>query len=1176
MNSPRVSLCGRLSVVWDGDELEGSIPGRQGRLLFAYLVLNRSRPVRRDELVEALWADEGLPSGGEGLLAPPLSRLRKALGPGRLEGRTELSLVLGEDPWIDWEAAQVSLEKAQGELAGGDPVSAWNEALEAERVFSGGLLPGLEAGWIDEHRVLLEEFRLRSLEAVARTGARLGNSEKSKAERAARQAVEASPFRESAREALIEVMRAQGNIAEALRAYEELRILLREELGTFPSPQLTALHEQLLNAHDPEGSAPAGSPAPATGTATLEKEKKPRIPIAQRIDPRTAGEGLVGREAVLDKLAEEFELASKGELRIALLTGEGGLGKTRLAAEFASRCDDATILYGKCEPSDVRPFGIWIGLLRSALGQTTDEALGQVIGGDGPTLARLLPELVKRLDVSVPGTPTDVESERQALFGAVLRLIGRMSLERPMLIILDDLQWADRSTLRLLRQLAGDDPPRGVLALGMYRDTEVEPGSALLETVVELRRHRPSVRIELEPLDDDEVRELVGSRISPDLASDLRSQSGGNPFFIDQIVSHLEEGGEHSVECVPGGVRDVINQRVARLPEGGPQLLSRAALIGQSFDLEILEATTTASEDEIIGLLDSATTAGLLVESPSIPGQYAFSHALLRSTLESGLSLTRRATVHRDIGEALEKSNHDKPDSELGELAFHFSQAGPRESDRAVLYATRAAEQAAGRLAYEEAVSFYSDAIRACRADQPVDHGQEAHLLLSQADAKWKNGMLKESGETFFEAADAARVSGLPELLAQAALGTIMGGWDAFDTDLGAQLALFEEALGELPDGDSVLRARLMAGLAQMLFYGAGRAAEAHGLARESQEMVARFDDRKAEFLVLTDTAFVRWEPHTRSERLPASDHLVELAEGFPEKELLAQALAWRSLAKLNLGRRTEAQADRDRHAEMSRTLPQIRVTTGALRAVDCLISGDWDQGERITNEMLEAGIPRAAGLLLEDAFRFMVRAQQGRLGEHLSRLQMMGPVTTAPWEVWPAWRLGLMLARVQDGQLEAVREELSDQDWVTGEGATEPNASFLAFCGVGNLLTGELEDVDSARKLITLMEPFRGEWVMIGRIGSTLGPVDLHLGEMHLLAGNDAAAAAALELSLTTCEEMSSAPYLARTRLALASALTRLGDPDEAERAAGLREAGRATALELGMEPVLKRFTDS
>ena len=242
----RIELCGRLLVEIDGVGLHGKLPGRQGRLLFAYLVLNRGRPVRRDELVDALWSENGHPESAEALLRPPLSRLRKALGPGRLEGRNEITLVLPDDAWIDWEAAQGALTRTRAALGKGDYTTAWDAANEAAEIASGGLLPGLEADWIEERRRELADLRVEALEAAAGAGAALGGAHLAGAERAARAAVEAAPFRESARAALMEALRAGGNVAEALRAYEDLRTMLRDELGTPPSARVMALHERLL------------------------------------------------------------------------------------------------------------------------------------------------------------------------------------------------------------------------------------------------------------------------------------------------------------------------------------------------------------------------------------------------------------------------------------------------------------------------------------------------------------------------------------------------------------------------------------------------------------------------------------------------------------------------------------------------------------------------------------------------------------------------------------------------------------------------------------------------------------------------------------------------------------------------------------------------------------------
>ena len=230
----RIHLCGRLSVELAGDRIEGSLPGRQGRLLFAYLVLNRDRAVRRDELLDVLWPEEGPPPSGDSLLAPPLSRLRKALGAGRLEGRDELMLHLGEQAWVDWEAAGRSLQEARTALA----EEAWRAALDrgqaALEIADRGLLGGLTATWIEDRRLELADMRLEALELVAGSGVHLGTGELARAEQAARAAVEWAPSRRSPRVALIDALCAQGNTAEALRAYEDIRVLLREELGNFP------------------------------------------------------------------------------------------------------------------------------------------------------------------------------------------------------------------------------------------------------------------------------------------------------------------------------------------------------------------------------------------------------------------------------------------------------------------------------------------------------------------------------------------------------------------------------------------------------------------------------------------------------------------------------------------------------------------------------------------------------------------------------------------------------------------------------------------------------------------------------------------------------------------------------------------------------------------------------
>ncbi len=240
----RIQLCGRLVVELEGRRVEPALPGRQGRLLLAYLAATRSRRSTRPELVAALWP-EGAPDAADASLAALLSKLRRVLGP-VLEGKAELRLALPPDAWIDVEAAGVAVHRAESAVALGDWEQAWAPARTALYVANRGFLPGYEAPWIDERRRWLEDVRLRALECVGTVGLRMGGTELAAAERAGRSLIEAAPFRESGYRLLMEALEARDNVAEALRVYDGLLGVLREELGVVPGRAAQELHRRLL------------------------------------------------------------------------------------------------------------------------------------------------------------------------------------------------------------------------------------------------------------------------------------------------------------------------------------------------------------------------------------------------------------------------------------------------------------------------------------------------------------------------------------------------------------------------------------------------------------------------------------------------------------------------------------------------------------------------------------------------------------------------------------------------------------------------------------------------------------------------------------------------------------------------------------------------------------------
>jgi DNA-binding SARP family transcriptional activator len=240
----RIQLCGRLVATIDGERVEHALQGAQARLLFVYLVLHRVRTSSHDELIHALWPEP--PRAADSALYALVSRLRRAVGPERVEGRSELRLALAEDAWVDVEAAHAAIHRAESAAVREDWPAVWVAARIAQHVAVRPLVTGIDAPWLDERRHGLDGAYLRSLELGAQASLRIGGGELNTAERTARVLVQQAPFRESGYRHLMEALAARGNAAEALKVYETLRTLLREELGTSPSAETQAVHRALL------------------------------------------------------------------------------------------------------------------------------------------------------------------------------------------------------------------------------------------------------------------------------------------------------------------------------------------------------------------------------------------------------------------------------------------------------------------------------------------------------------------------------------------------------------------------------------------------------------------------------------------------------------------------------------------------------------------------------------------------------------------------------------------------------------------------------------------------------------------------------------------------------------------------------------------------------------------
>lgn len=253
----RIHLCGGMTVRILGSRLEHTLPGRQGRLLFAYLAAHRQRLVARGELLDVLWPDEA-PGAAESGLAALLAKMRRALGTGALEGKHDIRLVLPPDAWVDLEAARDGLHRAESAIGVRDWARGWGPARVAMHIAGRTFLPGYQSPWVESVRRELQHCLLRAHECVAVSSLGLGGSELATADRAATKLIELAPLRETGYRLLMQVAAARGDVAEALSVYEQLRVVLREELGASPGPLVQALHRQLLRGSDP--SAIAASP----------------------------------------------------------------------------------------------------------------------------------------------------------------------------------------------------------------------------------------------------------------------------------------------------------------------------------------------------------------------------------------------------------------------------------------------------------------------------------------------------------------------------------------------------------------------------------------------------------------------------------------------------------------------------------------------------------------------------------------------------------------------------------------------------------------------------------------------------------------------------------------------------------------------------------------------------
>jgi predicted ATPase/DNA-binding SARP family transcriptional activator len=1176
----------------DGVQLSERLRGKQVPLLLAYLVLNRRRHVGRDELIDALWPHQA-PASEDAALRTLLSRLRSSLGASSLAGRDELILSLPEPVWIDVEAAAAEVASALEALDGGDARRAWALAQVPLNIASRGLLPGAQATWLEAPRRELEDVRQQALEVIGRAGLVMGGTQLQSAERAARTLIETEPYRESGYVLLMEALAARGNVAEALRVFDGLRILLRDELGTNPSRETIAAHDRLLRPQ--ERGVEAGGSAGTAGVSA--------IPLPAELRHRAQGR-LIGRHSEIAELEERWTLAcggagaglgpgpgsgiragtspgsdaDDGGGRIVLLAGDAGIGKTTLIAELARQVHGAgaIVLAGRSPRETVVPYQPFLEALRHwALNALVADVRANT-REYGPELARLIPELRRRVPDMPPPPQDEPETERYRLFEAVVGLFGDLSRSAPVLLVLDDLQWADRPTLLLLRHLARATDPARVLILGSYRSAE--RGDTFTNALTELRRDRLASELDIKGLDEVETAELVrlraGEAPARAFARALYEETEGNPFFVEEIIRHLIEAGvkvgsasasELQRFGLPEGVKQVIAFRLMRLGAPAAELLRVAAVIGRDVDGELLESVVQLGDDEFLAALEEALGAVLLVESDERPGSYLFSHALIRETLYESMSALRRARIHKRVGEAIEAAQGRRHERYLPELAYHFTRAAdPDDAEKAITYAFRAGEQATTMLAHEEAAEHYARALEVQGRFQPEASERRCELLLRLGEARVRGGERARGSSAFRDAAALAEQLGDGASLARAAIGAsrlYVQPPGVVDAEL---IAMIERAL-ELEPERSIVRVRLLACLCGAIYYSPERDRMA-AISAEAAEIADDLGDPEARAYACSARRRVLWDAPHLAERIEVSTEMLTLARHIGNLELQLQAHAWLVVDLLERGDLDAVDAQLDAFEAGADRLRQPLFEWNALmwRAMRALLAGSLSLADQLAAEALAAGGPVEAVTASQYyAIQLLgIRREQGRMGE----LEQPARKLVEENPARPAWRAALATMLCEEGRLAEAREEFSR----LAAGDFEDIPKDLDWIIAMTLLSDVCADLDDGARAALLyarLEPYADANVVIGLAAVCLGSAASFLGKLAATMGDAALAERHFERALVVNERLGAPACLARTQVDYARALG-MGDP----RAAEVLATAERTAADLGLGAVARK----
>jgi DNA-binding SARP family transcriptional activator len=727
----------------DGDAV--SIRAKKSRALLALLASPSGRPRSRDELAALLWGGMA-DAQARANLRQSLFQIRGDLGAAAAALRVDDESVALDRSVVDVDAdtfAALVEERT-------------SESLErAAELYRGELLEGLaveEEGfeqWLAESRTRLRELALQALASLTRYQRR--RQDREAAIRTALRSLALDPLQEDMHRALIRLYGESDRRGAALRQYQECVAVLRRELGTEPDAATQALYRTLLTqrAVSEARVAPALEPARAAGTA-------PRSP-----DWRYAETAVVGREAELARLRAALGRAAVGVAGVVAVVGEAGIGKSRLVEELAAGAADATVLIGRAhENEQILPFGVWVDALRAARLPEQPEVVDAVGAPWRGELARLLPELAG----SEPKPPASLP-DYQRLFESVLAVLVVLAERRTLLVILEDLHWADEMSQRLLAFVARRLQSQRVLLVGTLREEEIEGAPILKRCLEDFAGNEQFAALRLARLSRDDTAALVrmllpgGDRHAPlePFTEGVWNATEGNPFMVVETTHSVQRAPESGHVALPDRVRETLGRRLTALSDQARSLVATASAIGRQFDFELVRRAADLEDDAAGEAAEELVRRHVLT---AVGERFDFTHDRLREVAYTGLPAWRRKRMHARIAAALEALHASDLESQCETLAVHHRAS--EAWNEAALHLHRAGNRAVARAAYRAAATYFDQAIAALdRLPQEAGHAERAmDLRLDLRNALVPLGETARIEERLREAEAIARTAG--------------------------------------------------------------------------------------------------------------------------------------------------------------------------------------------------------------------------------------------------------------------------------------------------------------------------------------------------------------------------------------------------------------------------------